>query len=79
MVDCWTTGRSGFKGPFLTELTDPYRLNELTGYTLKPESPIRNKGIDLRGFPGFEPPSRDFFGNPVPEGEVPEPGIYEIK
>ncbi|MFZ0280544.1 MAG: right-handed parallel beta-helix repeat-containing protein [Bacteroidales bacterium] len=69
----------GLTGPSLTELADPYRLNELTGYTLKPGSPIRNKGIDLRGLSGFEPPSRDFFGNPVPEGEFPEPGIHEIK
>lgn len=68
-----------FKGPFLTDLTDPYRLEELTGYILRPESPIKNKGMNLNYIFGINLPEKDFFGNPVPAGSATEPGIYEMK
>ena len=66
-------------GPLLTDITDPYKLNTLEGYMLLPDSPLRNKGIDLKNFPGYDGKLNDFFGNPVPLESAPEPGISEIK
>ena len=68
-----------FTGPLITDLTDPYQLNKLYGYTLQPDSPLKNKGLDLRSVPGVVNPVKDFFGNPVPMGAATEPGIYEMK
>jgi hypothetical protein len=66
-------------GPFITGITDPYQLGALTGYMLKPESPLKNRGVDVRSVSGFDPPSVDFFGNPLTNGSIPEPGIHEVK
>jgi len=68
----------GLTGPFITDITDPYRLDELYGYTLGPGSSLRGKGIDLKTHFGVETPEKDFFGNPLPRGNAPEPGINEI-
>jgi hypothetical protein len=65
--------------PFMTRIIDPYKLNTLSGYMLKPESPLKNLGIDIKSVSGFDPPPVDFFGNPVPQGSAPEPGIHELK
>ncbi len=46
---------------------------------LKPESPLKNRGIDIKSVSGFDPPSVDFFGNPIPQGSALEPGIHELK
>jgi hypothetical protein len=67
------------KGPFLTEITDPYELENLTGYTLLPDSPLKNSGQDIRNLFKITQPMRDFYGNPVPLGIASEPGINEIK
>ncbi|HLG40846.1 MAG TPA: right-handed parallel beta-helix repeat-containing protein [Chitinophagaceae bacterium] len=67
------------KGPFTADLTDPYKLNSLAGYTLKPESPLKNKGLNLQTLFKISFPANDFFDNPVPQGENPEPGIHEIE
>jgi hypothetical protein len=67
------------KGPFITEITDPYQLENLTGYTLLPESPLKNSGQDIRNLFKITQPMRDFYGNPVPLGIASEPGIYEMK
>lgn len=69
----------GLTGPLLTGITDPHSLTSLIGYTLQPDSPIRNKGISINNTSGFKLPVKDFFGNPVPQGDAPEPGIHEIK
>lgn len=66
-------------GPFITNITDPYQLGTLTGFMLKPESPLRDRGVDGRSVSGFDPPSVDFFGNSLPQGSAPEPGIHELK
>lgn len=66
-------------GPFLTEITDPYKLNDLRGYILKTDSPLKDKGLKIKSLFGFDPPQIDFFGNPVPQGSAPEPGIYEMR
>ncbi len=68
-----------FKGPFVTDITDPYQLNTLYGYTLQPDSPLRNKGLDLKLIFGTDIPQIDFYGNPVPLGAATEPGIFEMK
>jgi hypothetical protein len=68
-----------FKGPFVTDITDPYQLDKLYGFTLQSDSPLRNAGLNLQKFEGITPPVRDFYGNPVPLGVAPEPGIYEMK
>jgi hypothetical protein len=67
------------KGPFLTDITDPYQLKALEGYTLKPGSPIRNRGINIKSIFKLQKDITDFFGNPVPLGDGPEPGIGEIR
>ncbi|MDP4223390.1 MAG: hypothetical protein Q8868_08760, partial [Bacteroidota bacterium] len=69
----------GLKGPFKTEITDTYQLNTLFGYTLRPDSRLRDKGIDIPTIPGFTPAVKDFFGNSIPQGSAPEPGISELK
>ena len=66
-------------GPFITEITDPYQLGGLKGYTLKPDSPLRNKGMDLKSLLGIDPPIYDFYGNPLPLGVGAEPGVHQIK
>ncbi len=67
------------RGPSLTDITDPYQLDKLTGYTLKPDSPLKNKGLDLTTYLHVIQPIRDFYGDPVPLGNGNEPGIYEMK
>lgn len=68
-----------FKGPLLTDITDPYQLEKLDGYNLLPESGLRNKGLDLEKILHVKQPIRDFYGSPVPLGRGSEPGIYEMK
>jgi hypothetical protein len=68
-----------FNGPFTTDITDPHKLGMLSGFMLKPESPLKNRGIDIKSFSGFDPPSVDFFGNPIPQGSALEPGIHGLK
>jgi hypothetical protein len=87
-----TTGQETMKGkiigiqtdplltrPFTTDITDPYKLATLAGYMLKPESPLRDHGVVIKSIYGTDLPAFDFFGNPVPRGSAPEPGIYELK
>ncbi len=66
------------KGPLTTELTDPYKLNTLEGLKLQSGSQLRDSGVKIISMYGFDPPLKDFFGNPVPQGSSPEPGIHEL-
>ena len=76
----WTsTSDMVLKGPFTTDITDPYKLNTLNGLMLLPGSKIRDSGVQIKSMYGFDPPTKDFFGNPVPQGSAPDPGIYELK
>jgi len=68
-----------FTGPLLTDISDPYQLEKLSGYILHSDSPLKNKGLDLKTLFGIEQPARDFYGNPVPFGTISEPGIYKMK
>jgi len=67
------------KGPMVTDITDPYQLEKLYGFTLQPDSPLKNKGFDLKSVLNIVPPLRDFYGNSVPLGDGAEPGIFEMK
>jgi len=76
----WTsTSDPVLTGPFTTDITDPYRLNTLTGLMLPSGSKIKDSGGQIRSMYEFDPPLTDFFGNPVPQGSAPEPGIHELK
>ena len=66
-------------GPFIIDITDPYKLNTLEGLKLQSGSPLRDSGVEIRSMYGFDPPLTDFFGNPVPKGSAPEPGIHELQ
>lgn len=67
------------KGPLTTGITDPYRLHELTGYTLQAGSSIRNMGTEVKPADKIPPAPHDFFGNPVVGGGLPDPGIHKVK
>jgi hypothetical protein len=69
----------GLKGPFITDITDPYKLNTLSGYTLQTDSPVKDTGVDIKSVLGIELPGKDFYGNGVPQGAFTEPGINEIR
>ena len=68
-----------FKGPMVVDITDPYQMVDLIGLTLKPDSPLKNKGLDLKSILNLMQPLRDFYGNLVPLGDAAEPGIYEMR
>ena len=67
------------KGPFNTDLTDPYQLHTLLGYTLQAGSPLIDNGQQVNEQFKFPPASTDFFDNRQPQGNSPEPGIHEWK
>jgi hypothetical protein len=68
-----------FAGPVITDITDPYMLENLYGYKLKDESPLKNRGLDLVSIFGIEQPGKDFYGNSLSQGDGNEPGIYKMK
>jgi hypothetical protein len=68
-----------FEGPMVTDITDPYKLENLIGFKLKAESPLKNRGLDVKSIFGIEGPAKDFYGNNVPSGVNIEPGIYKMK
>ena len=65
-------------GPFLTTVTDPYQLHSLSGYSLLPQSSLRNSGLNLQDLFKIKITPHDFFGNKVPQGSNPEPGVHEM-
>jgi hypothetical protein len=76
----WTTSADTvLQGPFVTDITDPYKLKTLTGLMLPSASKIKDCGIQILSMYGYDPPSNDFFGNPCPQGSAPEPGIHELE
>ena len=68
-----------FIGPMVTDIIDPFQLEKLYGYTLRDDSPLKNKGLDLKSILNVIGPLKDFYGNPVPLGDAAEPGIYEMR
>jgi len=67
------------KGPLVLNITDPYQLNTLTGYIPENNSPLKNKGLDLRKISAWDLPQTDFFGNRTQEGIAVEAGIFEME
>jgi hypothetical protein len=67
------------RGPFITSIADPYKLNSLEGYKLKSESPLRNRGVSVKSLFNIKEQVTDFYSNPVPLGDGPEPGINEVE
>lgn len=65
------------KGPFQTDLTDPYKLADLKGFMLPSGSKLKDTGVPVNEMYGFSPPEKDFFDNVVPVGSAPDPGIHE--
>ncbi len=68
-----------FSGPLNPNITDPYKLNTLRRYILRPDSPLKDKGIDIKSISDKDLPAADFYGNPVPQGIATEAGISELK
>ena len=64
------------KGPFITTITDPYQLQSLTGYSLKPESPVKDLTLDLASL-HIPPAPHDFFNGPVFQQS--NPGLQQIE
>ena len=67
------------RGHFSIKLTDPHRLASLTGFQLSPNSPIRNRGLDLKSLLDTGLPQTDFYGHPIPAGSGVEPGVFEFR
>jgi hypothetical protein len=67
------------KGPFTTNLTDPYKLHTLKGFTVQLHSPIKNQGLDLHALFQIPYAPHDFYGTKVPHGNTVEPGVQELK
>ncbi|AKQ46634.1 hypothetical protein TH63_14980 [Rufibacter radiotolerans] len=65
-------------GPLSTTLSEPSQLRTLSGFSLHPDSPVKNKGLDLQTLFKLKLPAQDFFGNPAYRGIAPEPGIHEL-
>ena len=57
-------------GPYYTSITDPYKLEQLVGFRLKKDSPVKNIGVDPKSFNAFNIPVVDFFGNSIPRGKT---------
>lgn len=66
------------KGPFTTEITSPYQLDQLTGYTLDPDSPLFDRGMPVKPMYSIGLPEHDFFGNPIPDDERLVPGLNQL-
>lgn len=66
-------------GPFFNDITDPHKLADLSGFMIKQDSPVKNHGVQIKSPYGFDPPKTDFYGNQVPQGSTPEPGIQELR
>jgi len=64
------------RGPFVTTLTNPYQLDSLIGYSLMPESTVKNSLIDLTKFQIPLAP-HDFFNGPVSQQS--NPGVQQLE
>jgi hypothetical protein len=56
----------------------PNKLDRLTAYQLRVDSPLIDKGLDLKTIFGMDHGSRDFFKNSVPQGKGQDIGAHEI-
>lgn len=58
-------------------VTDPRKLASLVDFKLTAESPLINKGLNFDTGIKLPLPTIDFYGNAVPQGNGPEPGVFE--
>jgi hypothetical protein len=58
--------------------SNPANLAQLTGYSLRPESPLLNAGINLTALFAQSPGARDYFGNVLPQGAALDIGAHEF-
>jgi len=56
---------------------DPMELHTLTAYRLQKDSPLIDAGLDFRCLLKIDPGSRDFYGNPIPQGKDFDIGAHE--
>jgi len=59
-------------------ISDPTKLHMLVAYRLQKDSPLIDAGLDPRSLFGIDPGERDFYGNPIPQGEGFDIGAHEI-
>jgi ankyrin repeat protein len=59
-------------------IADTNKLDRLTSYRLRVDSPIIDSGLDLKATFGIDSGSRDFFNNAVPQGKGRDIGAHEI-
>lgn len=67
--------------PGTASLTDPTKISpeNLSGYMLKPGSPLIDKGLNILEMFGINPGERDFFGTKIPQGKGFDIGAVEYK
>ena len=53
------------------------KLRSLMAYTLKPTSPLLDKGLNLHALFGVDAGPHDFYGTPIPSNGQFEVGAYE--
>jgi hypothetical protein len=65
--------------PGTAVVTDPSKISpeSLSGYMLKPGSPLINNGLDLKEIFGIERGERDILGSTIPQGEDYDIGAME--
>ncbi|MCK4823582.1 ankyrin repeat domain-containing protein, partial [bacterium] len=59
-------------------ISDPNKLDRLTSYQLRVDSPVIDEGINLKTAYGIDCGNRDFFNNTVPQGKRQDIGAHEI-
>ena len=59
------------------KITDLGTRSPLKAYTLLPQSPLIDRGLDLKTLFAIDPGSRDFFGNVLPGGSGLDIGAHE--
>jgi hypothetical protein len=57
---------------------DATKLGTLNAYKLKQNSPLIDKGLDIKSMFGIDTGGKDFFGKALPQGEGFEPGAIEF-
>lgn len=68
-----------FKAPGTVTVTDPAKISTetLSGYKLKPGSPLIDKGLDLKELFGIDPGETDILGTKIPRGKGHDIGAVE--
>jgi len=57
---------------------DPTKLHTLMAWRLQKDSPLIDAGLDLQSSFGIDPANKDFWGNPIPQGQGFDIGAHEV-